>query len=189
MKTEQFVMAYGAEQDRLRAILPDGFESLRPVLRINAEIRGENVGYAEFNTAVAHGGKRGWLNIAAFENISFFTDGNTVRFENDFLEISFTGTGIEGGCPAEKDNDGCFFLSGGETLRPPEIIMERKEFCDCSFRWKSPSGAEGVSIGKTLPATPTEVERVYPKQDFNVENAAVIPCIQVLGSYRVTFKR
>ena len=35
MKIEQFVMAYGVEQDRLRAILPEGFASLRPVLRIN----------------------------------------------------------------------------------------------------------------------------------------------------------
>ena len=38
MKVSQFVMAYQAEQDRLRAILPEGFSSLRPVLRINAEI-------------------------------------------------------------------------------------------------------------------------------------------------------
>ncbi len=29
MKVEQFVMAYAAEQDRIRAILPDGFESFR----------------------------------------------------------------------------------------------------------------------------------------------------------------
>ena len=35
MKVEQFVMAYGVEQDRLRAFLPEGFVSLRPVLRIN----------------------------------------------------------------------------------------------------------------------------------------------------------
>lgn len=39
MRVEQFVMAYGVEQDRLRALLPAGFASLRPVLRINAEIR------------------------------------------------------------------------------------------------------------------------------------------------------
>mgnify|MGYP004513685255 CR=1 FL=1 len=39
MKVEQHVMAYEAEQDRLRALLPGGFVSLRPVLRINAEIR------------------------------------------------------------------------------------------------------------------------------------------------------
>ena len=39
MKIEQFVMAYEAEQDRIRAMLPGGFESLRPVLRINTEIR------------------------------------------------------------------------------------------------------------------------------------------------------
>ena len=36
MTVEQFVMAYGAEQDCLRALLPEGFASLRPVLRINA---------------------------------------------------------------------------------------------------------------------------------------------------------
>ena len=28
MKIEQFVMAYGVEQDRLRAMLPEGFASL-----------------------------------------------------------------------------------------------------------------------------------------------------------------
>ncbi len=39
MQVEQFVMAYYAEQDRLRALLPEGFVSLRPVLRINAEVR------------------------------------------------------------------------------------------------------------------------------------------------------
>lgn len=33
MEVEQFVMAYGAEQDKIRAILPDGFDSLRPVLQ------------------------------------------------------------------------------------------------------------------------------------------------------------
>lgn len=86
MKIEQFVMAYGVEQDRLRALLPGGFSSLRPVLRINAEIR----------------------------------DGKTTRFITDFLDISFTGVGIEGGCPAEKDNAGCFFLHPAEELRPPE---------------------------------------------------------------------
>ena len=45
MKVEQFVMAYGVEQDRLRAILPKGFVSLRPVLRINAEVRDNTAGY------------------------------------------------------------------------------------------------------------------------------------------------
>ena len=29
MKVEQYVMAYGIEQDRVRAILPEGFVSLR----------------------------------------------------------------------------------------------------------------------------------------------------------------
>lgn len=43
MNITQFVMAYGAEQDRLRALLPESFTSLRPVLRINAELRGGSV--------------------------------------------------------------------------------------------------------------------------------------------------
>ncbi len=52
MRVEQYVMAYGIEQDRIRAILPDGFISIRPVVRINAEIREDKYGYLEFNTAV-----------------------------------------------------------------------------------------------------------------------------------------
>ena len=64
VRIEQFVMAYEAEQDRIRAMLPDGFESLRPVLRINTEIRDERVVYAELNTPVEAEGRRGWLNIA-----------------------------------------------------------------------------------------------------------------------------
>lgn len=83
MTVEQFVMAYGAEQDRLRALLPEGFASLRPVLRINAEVRD----------------------------------------------------------------------------------------------------------GKTLPAIPEEETTHYEKAAFTVENAAVIPCAQVLGTYQVTFER
>ena len=52
MKVEQFVMAYEAEQDRLRALLPEGFASLRPVLRLNGEIRNGDTAYLELNTPV-----------------------------------------------------------------------------------------------------------------------------------------
>ncbi len=189
MRVEQYVMAYGAEQDRLRAILPDGFTSLRPVLRINAEIRDDTTGYVEFNTAVEADGVRGWLNIGCWEAVPFTRQGKRVTFAADSLEISFTGVGIEGGCPAEKDNDGCFFLGTPTTLRKAETIGSGKEFCDCSFRWKFTDGAHGVSIGKTLPAYPTEVRTVYPRQAFTVENAARIPCDQVLGTYMVVFDR
>jgi len=190
MRTEQFVMAYGAEQDRLRAILPDGFVSLRPVLRINAEIRGGDSGYVEFNTAVEKDGNKGWLNIGFWRDVPFERTGKTVVFRTDFLEISFTGTGIEGSCPAEKDNDGCYFISDAEYLRKPEIILSRREFCDCGFRWSFfENDAHGKSIGKTLPAIPTEITNVYPKEEFTAENAARIPCRQVLGAYSVVFDR
>ena len=189
MKIEQFVMAYGVEQDRLRAILPEGFSSLRPVLRINAELRNERRGYVEFNTAVEKDGCRGWLNIAFWDGVPFERDGKATVFRTDFLEIRFTAVGIEGGCPAEKDNAGCFFPKNGE-LRPPEHITAHKEFCDCTFRWRfAPDNAHGVSIGKTLPACPSESRITYPKQAFTAENAAKIPCQQVLGSYQVAFER
>lgn len=190
MKVEQYVMAYGVEQDRIRALLPDSFSSLRPVLRINAEIRDDISGYVELNTAVEKDGNKGWLNVGFWDHVSFERNGKTVTFKTDFLEISFTGVGIEGSCPAEKDNAGCYFIGEAEDLRIPENITANKEFCDCSFAWKfTDNDAHGVSIGKTLPAYPTEVEIVYPRENFTVENAAKIPCNQVLGAYLVIFER
>lgn len=118
MHVQQFVMAYGVEQDRLRALLPEGFRPLRPVLRINAEIRDGKTAWVEFNTAVESEGKRGWLNVGHWDDAAFTVDGKTTRFETGLLTISFTGVGIQGGCPAEKDNDGCFFLDEEEALRP-----------------------------------------------------------------------
>ena len=105
MRVEQYVMAYGVDHDRLRAILPDGFLSLRPVLRFNAEIRDDEKGYVEFNTAVEKDGNRGWINIGFWDNIDFVRDGRKVIFRNGILEIIFEPVGVEGSCPAEKDND------------------------------------------------------------------------------------
>ena len=190
MKIEQYVMAYGVEQDRLRALLPGGFLSIRPVLRINAEIRDCETAYLEFNTAVETDGKRGWLNIGSWTGIPFERTGKTVIFKPDFLTISFTAVGVEGSCPAEKDNAGCFFPGQPVRLRPAEQICVNKEFCDCEFAWHfSEADACGVSIGKTLPAFPTEPKIVYPKEAFTVQNAASIPCIQVLGAYLVKYDR
>ena len=187
MKVEQFVMAYGVEQDRLRAILPEGFVSLRPVLRINAEVRDNSVGYVEFNTAVEKDGNKGWINIGYWNDVTFEKNGKEISFRTDFLEISFKGVGIEGSCPAEKDNDGCYF---GEDLRKPESISVNKEFCNCSFAWSfTENDAHGVSIGKTLPAYSTDPITIYPPKEFTVENAAAIPCEQVLGTYVVVFER
>ena len=190
MKVEQFVMAYAVEQDRLRALLSEGFSSLRPVLRINAEIRDEKIGYAELNTAIEKDGSKGWLNIGHWTNVPFEQDGKTTRFITEFLEISFTGVGIEGSCPAEKDNAGCYFLGREERLRKPENITANKEFCDCGFIWKfSENDAHGISMGKTLPAYPEEVKNIYPRESLSAKNAAKIPCIQVLGTYKVCFER
>lgn len=194
MKVEQFVMAYRVEQDRLRAMLPEGFTSLRPVLRINAEIREETC-YLEFNTPVAGFGKRGWLNIANWESpeteLSWERNGSAVTFDCPYLQITYTGVGIEGGCPAEKDNDGCFFSDDGMRFVPAERIDRNKEYCDCEFRWKfSPDSARGISVGgKSVPAIPTEPVTVYEKQRLTVAHAAAIPCEQILGSYKVRFER
>lgn len=107
-------MAYGIERDRVRVLLPEGFESLQPVLRINAEIRDEQTVYLEFNTPVEAQGIRSWLNIAHWDSrmddISFVRQDKMVHIKTPF-SLAYQGTGIEGGCPAEKDNDGCFFWS------------------------------------------------------------------------------
>lgn len=187
---QQFVMAYGVEHDRLRAILPESFESLRPVIRINAEIRDGQNAYVEVNTAVASAGRKGWLNIKVLSGLTFETKGDTTTFKNDQLEISFTKVGIRGGCPAEKDNDGCFYIGRDEkSFAPAEKIDAPKEFCDCRFRWLTYLGTSGESVGETLPAIPEEVKTVYPKEYFYLDNAAKIPCRQVLGAYVVEFVR
>ncbi len=124
MYVEQFVMAYEAEQDRIRAILPDGFESLRSVLRINTEIRDGSEVYIEFNTPVEHDGVRGWLNISNWTGsraeIPFKDQNSRVTISAPFLSLAYEGIGIEGGCPAEKDNEGCFFTADDIELRLPE---------------------------------------------------------------------
>ena len=122
--------------------------------------------------------------------MSFEQAGKTTRFITDFLDISFTGVGGEGGCPAEKDNAGCFFMRPAEELRPPEPVTVKKEFCACTFRWRfTPGGAHGVSPGETLPAYPSPQQTLYPKAPFTAQSAAQIPCQQVLGSYVVRFER
>lgn len=190
MKTEQYVMAYEVEQDRLRAILPDGFISLRPVLRINAEIWDGREGYLELNTAAEWDGNRGWLNIGHWESVSFEREEKTVAFKTDFLEISFTRAGMKGSCPAEQDDAGCYFFDRMPQVRPLETIAENKEFCDCAFRWNfTGNDAHGKSIGKTLPAYATEPSSRYPREAFTTANAAKIPCKQVLGTYVVQFDR
>lgn len=195
MKVEQFVLAYEVEQDRIRALLPRGYSSLRPVLRINTEIRNDKEVYVEFNVPVSHNGTNGWLNITNWSSerdpVSFRKDGKEVLIEAPFMELHYAGTGMRGGCPAEKDNGGCFFLTRtGADLMPPERIEELKEFCDASFAWHFSEGdACGKSQGKTLPAAWTPPGRDYPKTVFSAENAAAIPCQQVLGTYIVRFTR
>ncbi|MDD4201049.1 MAG: hypothetical protein PHS19_06665, partial [Eubacteriales bacterium] len=99
MKIRQYVMAYRANQEKIKKLLPEGFESLRPVLRINVECYDgdDDWGYAEFNTPVAARGKRGWLNLVSWLE------------KPDYLHLEFMPVGRTGGCPNEGDNDGCFY--------------------------------------------------------------------------------
>lgn len=194
MMVEQFVMAYEAEQDRLRALLPEGFISLRPVLRINAEIRRGEGAYLELNTPVEAFGKRGWLNIHHWsdreDGLAYQRSGSSVTFLLPFLTITYTGNGLEGGCPAEKDNDGCYFLTPMPTMRPAEQISANKAYCECEFAWRfAENDAHGVSTGITIPAFPTEPKVQYEKQELTPQNAAAIPCERVLGAYKVIFER
>lgn len=64
-------------------------------------------------------------------------------FNPDFLEICFTGVGIEDSRPTEKDNIVRYFPGSPVTLRKAEIIESRKNFCVCSLRR---SFHDGVSL-------------------------------------------
>lgn len=196
MEVEQFVMAYQVDQDRLRALLPAGYESLRPVLRLNAEVRGGKALYLELNTPAAAQGKRGWLNIGCWQTpadaLTCQRQGDSVTFQTPFLTITYTRTGAVGGCPAERDNDGCFYRRDGETVFvPAETIQAHRAFCSCTFQWAfAPTDAQGASQGdKTLPAIPTQPQVQYPRQPLSPQAAAAIPCLQVLGAYAVIFPR
>ena len=140
-------MACGVEQDRLSALLPDGFTSLHPVMRISAEIRSGSGGCLEPNTPVEFEGNKGWVIIAFGERIPFARSGKTVVFKPDFFEICFTGVGIEDSRPAEKDNIGRYFPGSPVALRKAEIIKSRKNFCGCSLRR---SFHDGMSLGNPL---------------------------------------
>lgn len=163
MKVKQFVMAYRADHENIKSLLKDGFTSLRPVLRINVEIiageaEKEHV-RIEWNTPVAAEGKRGWLNLHTWESADTKIDyeilqkhvgertagsetavkGVTFQFKTEFLTIEYTGVGLVGGCPAEDDNDGCFYLKGDEYIFvESESIDGFKEYCDCAFQWTKP---------------------------------------------------
>jgi len=186
---EQYVMAYRADHDEIKALLPEGYESLRPVLRINVEVITDPEGYdpeyiyIEFNTPVAAAGKRGWLNLTAWDNewtdIVGIKGEEFTRFIADFdgtefLDIEFRGTGREGGCPKENDNDGIFFIeadSGDTTFAEAEEILEHKEYCDCKFTWQMPDSDD------------------FTDKPELIRQAAGIKCDEVLGAYRVNFIR
>jgi len=171
MRVKQYVMAYRADHDKIKALLPSEFESLRPVLRINVEIHrpgtAEESIRIEFNTPVSAYGKRGWLNLHLWESADtflYYQDSgprNTRTFFAPFLTVAHTPLGREGGCPAEQDNDGCFYRKEDQfSFIPAEPIDQKKEYCDCQFMW-------------TIPFAP----------------AMEIPCQEILGAYQVEFER
>jgi len=188
VKVEQYVMAYRADHDEIKKLLPEGFESLRPVLRINAEIvkdeeYGDEFINIEYNTPVAAAGKRGWLNLITWE--SGFAEIHCVKGtqatsfticypDGNFLDVDFKRAGVTGGCPAENDNDGTFYIDeilDETTFLEAEQIDSFKEYCDCEIEWHVP-----------------EYEFFEEKDDV-VRYAMGIPVDEVLGAYVVEFER
>lgn len=74
-QVEQYVTAYRVEPEKLARLLPEGYQSLRPVLRLNVELlrnvawlAGKPVNRIELNTPVEYRGRRGWLNLVTWED-------------------------------------------------------------------------------------------------------------------------
>ena len=165
MTVEQFVMAYGAEQDRLRALLPEGFALLRPVLRINAEVRDGKTGTLEFNTAAEKADNRGWVNIGRWDDVPFTQDGKKTTFTLPELTISFTGVGIEGGCPAEKDNVGCYYLKDGTfTLVPAEKITANRNSATVNSPGALQAARTVSALAKRCPPSPKRRRRTMKRR-------------------------
>lgn len=49
--------------------------------------------------------------------------------------------------------------------------------------------ARWTGTGETLPAFPEKATKVYPKATCTAEDAAHIPCKQILGTYVVQFEQ
>lgn len=164
MKIKQYVMAYRADHEEIKKLLPQGFESLRPVLRINAECYDgdDDWGYVEFNTPVAAEGRRGWLNIASWLE------------KPDYMHLEFVPEGRSGGCPHEDDNDGCFYWDYNEGkygFLEAEDISGKKEYCSCTLEWELP------------PAN------AFYDDDERIRRFIKLPVQEILGAYVVDFER
>ena len=91
MQATQFVMAYGVEQDRLRAILPEG---LPPCGRCFGSTG--RSGRKRLSRIPDSRGKRrekgagGRLSIGSFSNVPFEVIEKTTAFQGELLEIAFT---------------------------------------------------------------------------------------------------
>lgn len=88
MQATPFVMAPGVEQDRFRAILPEG---LPPCGRCFG-----STGRKRLSRIPDSCGKRrekgagGWLSIGSFSNVPFEVIEKTTAFQGELLEIAFT---------------------------------------------------------------------------------------------------
>ena len=177
VSVERFVLEYRVgREDRLRSVMPEGFESLRPVFRIVSEIRDDSVLYLELNTPVAADGRKGWLNIANWkstnDDIAFSREGGTVRISSPFLELEYAGTGAEGRRPDEADDEGCYYRGNDVEFRPAEKPEGNWERCECTFSWKFDAAGKQDD-----------------KPALTAEYAASIPCGQILASSILRFIR
>lgn len=89
MQATQFVMAHGVEQDRLRAILPEGLPPCGR--RFGSTGRsGEKKAFSNSGQPWKETGKGGWLSIGSFSNVPFEVIEKTTAFQGELLEIAFT---------------------------------------------------------------------------------------------------
>lgn len=89
MQATQFVMAYGVEQDRLRAILPEGLPPCGRCFGSTGRF-GEKKAFSNSGQPWKETGKGGWLSIGSFSNVPFEVIEKATAFQGELLEIAFT---------------------------------------------------------------------------------------------------
>ena len=88
MQATQFVMAPGVEQDRLRAILPEGPPPCGRCFGPTGRKRLSRI--PDSRGKRWEKGAGGWLSVGSFSNVPFEVIEKTTAFQGELLEIAFT---------------------------------------------------------------------------------------------------
>lgn len=215
-QVEQYVTAYRVEQEALLGLLPPGYRSLRPVLRLNVELltqvqwlAGRAVHRVELVTPVEYRGKKGWLNLVTWEDDvdSVLAGRDIYGIPKCFAQMEIRREGEELTLTARDHGfpfltiafhragvqGGCPKEADNEGTFYPRWLPNVEDRGKADVDYTSFIGVETIEEGKEYCdcrftwRQPTFQE--MPAQYAMVEAICAVPCQEILGAYAVSFPR